>query len=278
MKVEMAYAQVNGVRYYYQVAGSPSEGEGKPLAMLHGFTGSQSNWKPHARKLAGDFQTIRIDLLGHGRTDAPDDAKRYRMEKSAEDIENLLHRLEPGPVNLLGYSMGGRLALYLAITYPSLVSSLILESASPGLREESQRQERIKRDERLACSMEKDGIEAFVDHWQHLELFTSQSSLPIEIRARLREQRLLNNPAGLANSLRGMGTGAQPSLWPRLGDLNMPVLLLAGELDQKFAAIAGEMALLIGNARAKIVPGAGHTIHMEQPELFDELIKQFLGH
>jgi len=273
----MAYARINGVRYHYQIAGSSIERERKPLVLLHGFTGSQANWESHVEELAGDFQTVRLDLIGHGRTDSPEDAHRYRMEKSAEDIVNLLQRFVPGPVNLLGYSMGGRLALFLALSYPNLVGSLILESASPGLREESERRERIRRDERLARSIMRDGIEAFVNRWEKLELFASQSLLAPEVRSGLRKQRLLNDTTGLANSLRGMGTGAQPSLWSRLGELEVPVLLLAGELDYKFAAIAREMALIAGTACTRIVPAAGHTVHLEQPVIFHDLIRQFLG-
>jgi 2-succinyl-6-hydroxy-2,4-cyclohexadiene-1-carboxylate synthase len=267
----MPYLKVNDVRYYYELSG-----RGQPLLLLHGFTGSLETWQTHAEAFADQYMTITIDLLGHGRTEAPADAQRYHMENSGEDIAAVLRAVGSLPVNLLGYSMGGRLALYLALTHSTLVDRLILESASPGLESETDRHARIANDAQLADTIERDGLEAFVNKWEQIPLFGSQMWLPTAVKNHLRRQRLRNRTAGLANSLRGMGTGIQPSLWPRLHELKMPVLLLAGELDRKFCELAMRMAAVVPQARVEIVPGAGHTIHLEQPLKFSEIILRFL--
>lgn len=267
----MPYAEINGARYYFQARGA-----GKPLLLLHGFTGSGQSWDSHAEVFARDYLTITVDLLGHGGTDAPEDPERFSMVNSTRDIAQLLAQITAEPVNLLGYSMGGRLALYFALSCPSLVRTLILESASPGLESAAAQQERVSRDNQLADAIERDGIGPFVDRWERLPLFASQGNLPESVRAALRQQRLQNKASGLAGSLRGMGTGIQPSLWQRLSELSMPLMLLAGELDSKFVEIGLQMAALTAGSRLSVVPDVGHTIHLENPALFQELVLDFL--
>ena len=273
---------VNGVDYFVAVAG-----EGEPLVLLHGFTGSSASWKAQTAVLSRHFRTITIDLLGHGRTTSPTNPARYQMEQAAADIIAILERqkAEGGrqKFHLLGYSMGGRLALYLAVNYPDWFQSLVLESASPGLATPAlsevevavTRAERQKQDNDLADWIETNGIEAFVQRWEKLPLWASQTQLPPIMLLALRQQRLQNNPTGLANSLRGMGTGVQPSLWPHLNKLKMPVLLLAGEMDRKFVAINQQMHSQIPHGQLQIVTDAGHTIHMERPSLFNDITLAF---
>ncbi len=260
---------VNGVSYHVEVSG-----QGDPLLLLHGFTGSGENWADHVPALAQHYRVITLDILGHGRTDAPPDPTRYTMKKVAEDVTAVLH--QSSIVNLLGYSMGGRLALYLATHYPHLFRALILESASPGLETEPERAARRTRDEALADRIEGEGMAAFVDYWESLPLWASQQQLTPEKRAALRLQRLNNNPTGLANSLRGMGTGAQPSLWPQLPTLTLPTLLLAGKLDEKFVGINRRMHDLLLNSQLEIMAGAGHTVHLERPYAFQQTVLTFL--
>lgn len=278
----MPIQSVNGVEYHYVdgCAVDLCEGEtggGLPLVLLHGFTGSTCNWRSHLPHLARHGRTIAVDLLGHGRTAAPAHPERYQMAHSAADLASLLARLCGKPVHLLGYSMGGRLALYLALTYPGQVRSLILESASPGLAEPAARRERVAGDEALAQRIEEEGIEAFVRYWEAIPLFASQQHLADAVRAELHEQRLQNRPQGLANSLRGMGTGQQPALWERLDQLQMPVHLVVGALDEKFVAINRRMAAQIPQATLTCVPGAGHTVHLEQPQRFRAIVSAWLG-
>lgn len=265
----MPFLTINHTRYFVD-----SRGQGQPLVLLHGFTGSSASWAAPA-VFSTYFRTITVDLLGHGRTAPPTDPNRYRMERAAADIIAILDELQAAPAHLLGYSMGGRLALYLAIHYPGRFQSLVLESASPGLETAASCAERQKQDNALADWIEANGIEAFVDRWEQLPLWASQAQLPAATRQALRDQRLQNNPTGLANSLRGMGTGVQPSLWPHLGELKMPVLLMAGELDSKFVAINRQMQARIPNGKLQIVSGAGHMIHLERPFRFNQITLQF---
>ena len=269
----MASAAINGISYHYVVIGS-----GPPLVLLHGFTGSSENWQPHTSLLAEHFTVLTVDLLGHGETDAPHDPERYGMAQAAADLVELLDRTCKAPAHVLGYSMGGRLALYLAMMYPELVSSLILESASPGLADAPARRARIGQDEALADRIEAEGLDAFVDYWETLPLFATQQRLPVVLRRHLRDQRLRNRTTGLANTLRGMGTGVQPSLWEHLHEVSMSVLLLAGALDTKFVGIARQMYDLLPEAHLAIVPDAGHTIHLESPDAFRIQLLQFLAH
>jgi len=267
----------NGHRYFYtqNVATAPTL-DLPPLVLLHGFTGSSVNWQPLLPNLSTLQPVIAIDLLGHGQTDAPVDPARYRMEQCARDVVDLMAIIAPGPFNLLGYSMGGRLALYLAVTYPQLVNKLILESASPGLADPVARAARARGDEALAARIEEEGIPAFVDFWETIPLFASQQRLPAERRQYLHNQRLENRPFGLANSLRGMGTGVQPVLWKSLPTVAIPTLLLTGEWDSKFCAIAQQMAARLPNARHQTMPQAGHTIHLEQPEAYVVTVTGFV--
>ncbi len=258
---------IRGCRYFVTV-----QGHGRPLLLLHGFTGSSQSWRECIPALSSHFQVIAVDLLGHGRTDSPPDPTRYQMPEAAADLLAILDALAAVQADLLGYSMGGRLALYTAVHHPRRINRLILESASPGLVTEAERQERRQRDNALADRIEREGMESFVNFWEQLPLWRSQKQLDTAVRQNLREQRLQNNPVGLANSLRGMGTGIQPSLWQQLGNLKMPVHLIAGELDDKFVEINRRMVRQIPAARLEIVPGAGHTVHLERPSLFNQIL------
>jgi 2-succinyl-6-hydroxy-2,4-cyclohexadiene-1-carboxylate synthase len=217
------------------------------------------------------------DLLGHGRSDSPEDPGRYRMEHCVADLIAILDALGVKRTHLLGYSMGGRVALAAAIEYPGRIASLVLESASPGIADDAERQARILSDNALADQIERDGVEAFVAQWERIALFSTHDRLSAEVRAGLRAQRLANNARGLANSLRGLGTGVQTSLWERLGELEIPCLIMAGALDVKFADLARRMAAAIAGSALAMVPGAGHTIHLEQPVAFDQLVLEFVA-
>jgi 2-succinyl-6-hydroxy-2,4-cyclohexadiene-1-carboxylate synthase len=255
---------------------TPAASGAATLVLLHGFTGRAANWEPLFAALAlPGMRIIALDMLGHGQSSAPEDPARYTMQYCQSDILAVLTELGvvPGTAILLGYSMGGRIALYTAFSY--FFRALVLESASPGIADPVEREQRRRSDTILAASIERDGIATFVEHWEQLPLFASQSSLPIETRQDQQRQRLSNRAKGLANSLRGVGTGEQPSLYDQLPALALPVLLIAGELDAKFCSIARQMEQQLPDATLHIVPGAGHTVHLEQPDLFVQLVKQF---
>ena len=253
----MTRIAVDGVELNVERAGS-----GPPVVLLHGFTGSAAGWAPLVEVLAPEFTTLAVDIVGHGKSDAPAGLERYQMRRCVDDLASLLRTLGHDRACWLGYSMGGRAALQVAVQRPDIVASLVLEGATPGLRQAAARAERVASDEALAERIERDGVESFVDHWQALPLFATQASLPPETRHAIRAGRLANRAVGLANSLRGMGAGAPACLSPRLDEVRAPVLLLAGASYEKYVALARGMASTIACAQLQIVPGAGQAIHL----------------
>ena len=252
-------------------------GDGPATFFLHGFTGSSVTWEPHVAVFKRRLKTITVDLIGHGDSDAPADPGYYRIESCVEHLLTVLDHLGMDRVDLLGYSLGGRVALHLAATAPGRIRSLILESSSPGIADPIERQKRAVADNALADLIETKGTRAFVDRWERLPLFRSQRKLPSAVRAALRAQRLRSNAVGLANSLRGMGSGRQESLWPRLSSIDVPVLLIAGELDTKYCLAAREMNSLLPNAKLAVVDNAGHAVHLERPAAFSRQVLEFLA-
>lgn len=260
--------ELNGLHYAVR-----EHGRGAPVLLLHGFTGSSADWGGLMAALGDRYRLIAPDLPGHGGSAAPDDPERYGMARVAADLTALLDRMDAARAHLLGYSMGGRLALYLAVSAPERWRSVILESTSPGLADPAEREARRWRDEALADEIEREGIAAFVARWERLPLWASQTAAQ---KGMLREKRLRNRPVGLANSLRGMGTGVQPSLWERLDAVATPVLVVTGGLDAKFMGIGREMSRRIPAVTVRVVPQTGHAIHVEKPAQFADLISNWL--
>ena len=254
-----------------------AEGSGEAVLILHGFTGATESMQPVAQGLRDRWQVIRLDLVGHGKSDAPREVSAYTMERCTEQVAASLDALGIRDAHVIGYSMGGRVALALAAWQPERVRSALLVGASAGIAEREAREERRRTDEALAARIERDGVEAFVDAWMQLPLFASQQRLGREALGRARAQRLRNLPHGLANSLRGMGTGAQPALHPALGGIRAPVRLVTGAGDTKFTAIAHQLANRLPNARVDVIPGAGHACHIEAPREFVRIARDFLG-
>lgn len=265
---------VNGVEYHIETAGVSG---GKQLLLLHGFTGDLHTWDFLIPILSEHVQLIMIDIVGHGKTSAPKDISPYKMESAAADIKAIVDHLDISKIHVLGYSMGGRLALNFAVLYPECIQSLILESASPGLEDVEARKKRMNQDHQLAHNIQESGIESFVNMWENIPLFASQKRLPAEKQAVIRKQRLDNHETGLANSLIGMGTGAQPSRWESLDTLSFPTLLLTGELDVKFCEMAEKMSRLIKNCDWKIINDVGHAIHSENEKMFGKIVYEFLA-
>lgn len=263
--------RVNEIDYFVDV-----KGEGFPVVFLHGFTGDTRTWSEVTDVLKGMYQCISIDIIGHGKSDSPLDADRYSMDAASKDIKEILYELHIKKAAFVGYSMGGRLALHYSNLYSDTVSVLILESASPGLKTEEERRERRERDHALADRIMDEGLQSFVEFWEGIPLFSTQKKLPQKVKERIRVQRLQQSPVGLSNSLKGMGTGAQPSWWDALKNLPFPVILLIGELDRKFAAIADEMKMSIPDT--EIIPffDTGHAIHVEDPRKFGTIVKEVL--
>jgi len=252
-------------------------GRGPAVLLLHGFTGSAETLRDLASELARDHRTISVDLLGHGRSDAPSDPSRYALECTAGDLARILDALGEPRAHVLGYSLGGRIGLGFAALRPNRVRSALLIGASAGIADPGERAQRRRADETLAESLERDGLEAFVSHWMAQPLFASQARLDPALLARAREERLRNHPRGLAASLRGIGTGAQPPLHARLAELDLPLLFVAGAEDAKFARIAEELASLAKRGRHALVPDAGHAVQLENPHALATLARDFFA-
>jgi 2-succinyl-6-hydroxy-2,4-cyclohexadiene-1-carboxylate synthase len=252
-------------------------GSGPPLTILHGFTGSAETWESLRLDFDRNHRVITVDLPGHGRSSSPRDPGRYSLRRFADDLGRVLDEIGIASTALLGYSMGGRAALHFAVSRGERVSSVILESTSPGITEPRLRESRARADEELAVFIEREGITAFVDRWESLPLWESQWRMPASARFSLREQRLKNNQLGLANSLRGAGPAVEPLAEIDLAQIKVPTLLMAGALDTKYVEIARNMANDIRNARTVIIPDAGHAIHIERPGAVSKVVQEFLS-
>lgn len=240
------------------------------VLFLHGFMGDGKEWDEITERLSGEFRCLAVDLPGHGEAvGLPDEA--YTFPATAAALVETLDAECIERCRMVGYSMGGRLALYVALRYPERCSRLILESASPGLRMEEERAERRRLDGWRADALEAD-FTGFLDRWARLPIFASLSE---DERAAFIERRRLNDPAELARSLRGSGTGRQPSLWADLDHLTCPTLAVAGTADPKFAELAFAMSVA-GPTIIPMLVSAGHTIHAERPHLFAALVRDFL--
>jgi 2-succinyl-6-hydroxy-2,4-cyclohexadiene-1-carboxylate synthase len=255
----------------HTVRGAP----GRPAAVfLHGFMGSSEDWREVAEVLSAGRYCVAVDLPGHGGSvGLPPEA--YTMEGAARAVIETLDERGVGSATFVGYSMGGRLALYLALRRPERCAGLFLESASPGLENAAERAARRGADGAKAARLESGSFEEFVRDWYRQPLFASLAR-DGELLRRTIGERLRNDPSELAKSLRGMGAGAQPSLWGDLAGLRVPSLAVAGELDAKFVAISRRMAALAHGMRAAVVPDAGHNVRVEAPVAYLALLRGFL--
>ena len=235
------------------------------VVFLHGFTHTGRSWQPVIAALGERYTSVADDIRGHG-----DASERVPVSLEAV-IDDVVAAAGPDRYTLVGYSMGGRIALHVALAAGDRAERLVLIGASPGIADDAQRAARRRADEELAGEIERSSIEEFARRWAQTPVL---AGLPAAALDAAHADRLRSTPAGLARALRGLGTGALPSLWDRLGSLSMQVTLVVGERDSKFQGIAGEMAAAIPTADVVIVPGAGHAVHLEAPEA---IVRQ-LGH
>jgi 2-succinyl-6-hydroxy-2,4-cyclohexadiene-1-carboxylate synthase len=234
------------------------------LVLLHGFTNTGASWRPVIEAVGERYRSLAPDIRGHG-------SASHRSPIDLDAVLQDIAELTPGRFTLAGYSMGGRIALHAAVAFPDRIERLVLLGASPGLADPAERTARREADERLAMEIERSDIDSFARRWAGTPVL---SGLPAELAERVHEDRLRSTPAGLAAALRGLGTGALPSLWDRLPLLPMPVTLLAGERDAKFTAIARQMAQRLPRAATETVPGAGHAAHIEAPAEVARLLQR----
>ncbi|MDG2307145.1 MAG: 2-succinyl-6-hydroxy-2,4-cyclohexadiene-1-carboxylate synthase [Candidatus Binatia bacterium] len=248
-------------------------GEGPPLVLLHGFTGSAATWDRYAKDLRG-FRVLAIDLPGHGASAAP--ASGMSFEEIADAVVAVLDDEGVERCAWLGYSMGGRVALQVLVRHPGRVERIVIESASPGLREAGEREARAAADDALAAGIERDGLEPFVERWARQPLFASQKRVAPEDLDRERRARLQNTATGLAAGLRALSVGRQPSLWSALGAVQVPLLAVVGAEDPKYLALGESLVRVAPGAELRVVAEAGHTVHLEQPGIFWSAVRSFL--
>jgi len=256
----------------YEVSG---DRRSSAILLLHGFMGSSAEWRDLMAAIGDRAFCISVDLPGHGASLglAPE---TYTTEGSAQAVVYVLEELEVESPVMVGYSMGGRLALYLALRYPERCAGLFLESASPGLESMKERTARIEADESRAKRLESGDLEQFLSNWYRQPLFASLARND-KLLGQTIEARLRNDPVELAKSLRGMGTGSQPSLWGELDGLAAPALAVAGGLDEKYAKISSRMAGINPRIGSELVQGAGHNVHEEAPAEYVALLERFIS-
>ncbi|MEW5738814.1 MAG: 2-succinyl-6-hydroxy-2,4-cyclohexadiene-1-carboxylate synthase [Myxococcota bacterium] len=242
-----------------------------PALLLHGFTGGRDSFR-HLEPLLGDLLTATcVELPGHGEAPLPSS----EAEGFAQTVEALTQLLER-PTVVIGYSMGARLALALAIRSPARVQRLVLESGTAGLRQRHARTLRRRADEALAQALLTEGVEAFVDRWEALPLFAGvRASSQVDHRA-LRARRTSHHAAGLAGALRSLGQGVQPDLWPALPKLFVPTLILSGANDVKYSRLARRLAEELPVSWRVSFPGVGHAPHLEAARAWADEVRRFL--
>lgn len=247
-----------------------------PIVLLHGFAGDGTAWAGVRKELRALGPTLTVDLIGHGQSPAPDDWRRYTMAACLDDLEAVMQGLGLTDAWWLGYSMGGRVALQLAVHKPHLVRGLVLESATAGITDPEERAARVEGDRSLARAILEEGMAAFVDRWLDLPMFDRLRALPDRAFQAERERRLRQRPEGLARSLEGMGAGAMAPVWDRLGEIEAPVLAVVGDEDERFCDLARRITTAIPGSRMYRVPQAGHAPHSEKPRAFLSAVTPFI--
>ena len=240
------------------------------ILFLHGFLGSGRDWLPIAESLADRFHCLMADLPGHGENPKLVQQDPVAFHEAALELLYLVDSVHSGPLHLVGYSMGGRMALFMALRFPDWFTTVTVVSGSPGLRTEEERIQRRLNDEKLALELESDP-EGFLERWYRLPLFETLAAHPSF--PEILSARRSGDPKALASSLRALGTGNQPSMWQELSGNRLPIMFCAGEKDAKFVEIARQMVNLCPGSSLELFPGCGHTLHVENRALFlDRLI------
>jgi 2-succinyl-6-hydroxy-2,4-cyclohexadiene-1-carboxylate synthase len=235
------------------------------LVLLHGFGGTRRAWDGVIERLDHErYLPLALDLPGHG---AAADAERpITFERCAA----VVLAAAPDRFALCAYSMGGRVALHVALAAPERVSRLVLVASTAGIEDETERAERRLADRRLADELERIPFEEFIERWRTQPLFAED---PPEVGALARDDQRRNKADALAAVLRGIGTGEMEPLWGRLGELGMPVTAVVGDRDEKFQKLGRQMVDLLSDAELVVVPG-GHGLPLENPVAVADVVNR----
>ena len=266
------HRQVRGLQYYYTTQG---HGE-QDVLFLHGFLGSHEMFEGALSKnlLLNTHRLILIDLLGHGSTDGAELHYRFSAKEQVADLAHFIRNNCQKPVILVGYSMGARLALSLAVQHPSLCKGLVIESGHFGISTETERQSRQSLDAQRADEIMAD-YSSFLQYWEKISLFNTPNARGLSTAYKRIQQN--QYPSYVANSLLGFGAGTMPCVEDRLYSLRMPVLLMVGEDDSKFIAINQRMHLMLPSSYLSIVKEAGHRVHWDAPKTWLKEIELFIS-
>jgi len=268
--------QIDGITFNVVCKSNFVPSEKIPIIFLHGFTGNANDWLFLFDKINPKYFPIAIDLPGHGKSIVPNNLDYFSAKFHIKIITNLLTQFKIQKAVFVGYSMGGRAALSFAVQSPEKIIALILESATAGIENETERNSRIKTDYQLADKIISNGMELFVEYWLNLPFFASLKNLDNNIYSGIVANKKNNSPIGLSNSLKGFSTGIMPCLWNKLSLLKFPILLIAGSLDKKYVRINKKMDLLFPNSEMKIIENCGHNTHLEKEAEFVILVNNFL--
>lgn len=246
-----------------------------PLLLLHGFMGSHKDWLPIAEELQKEFYCIIPDLPGHGGNLSEREFEReLSLPYIAQGAKVILDQLGIKQANVIGYSMGGRVAVHMALNHPEKVGKLVLENANPGLKDIKKREERARIDVERAEKI-RDDLDGFIDTWYQAGLFSSLAAHGARFEA-LKAVRKLNDARWIAKAIAELSPGAQDSVWGRLSELSMPVQLVGGAYDAKYQGILDEMRQMIPDVKLTVIEETGHNVHFEQSENFIKVVREFL--
>jgi len=248
----------------------------KAIVFLHGFTGSSEDWEEISSRITKKANLYFIDLIGHGKSDSPNDVRFYKAEPITKQLLAFFEKIKEKKIFLLGYSMGGRVALNFAAKYSNLLKGLILESSMTGLRKKSEREKRIANDEKIIEFIKSHSVEEFVDYWMSLDIFKTQKNLSKEKLNKLRKAKIKNNKVGLINSLKGFGAGKMKPLYSEIRENQIETLLITGDLDKKYMKLNSAIKNIIPHATHKITQNAGHNVHLENPQKFAVVVNEYV--
>lgn len=260
---------INNYEYDVMIAGA-----GQPVWLfMHGFMGSMAEYQNVQPK----GTRIYLNLLGFDpNAQVVKPAQRFRWREQVNDLNALLNQLDIQKVNLVGYSMGARLALAYATVFPKRITKLILEGGTAGLATQRLRQQRIIADAKKAAKVVTVGMHQFITEWEQLPLFNSQRLLPIAKQKFMHDQRVNQYAENVSNSLYFFGTGAMPSFWGQLSLLQVPVTLITGMNDRKFTRINQRMSQQLPQVTWHQIPHAGHNVHFEQTVTVTDILNNLV--
>ncbi|MDA0986167.1 MAG: 2-succinyl-6-hydroxy-2,4-cyclohexadiene-1-carboxylate synthase [Bacteroidetes bacterium] len=245
------------------------------ILFLHGFAGSSKDWTEVISHLPKNNFIVTIDLIGHGKSSSPKNKMYYNEKALITQLFSVIKKTASKNINLIGYSLGGRLALSFSIKYPKIIKTLILESSTAGLTKKNERKRKRIMDKFLSNKLKKDGIKKFIHYWFEQPLFKNLKKH--KNYKNLINKRLKNNKFGISNILTEFSQGKMKSMWSAIKHIETPMLLITGEKDRKYKKINSRMAKKLQKAKHVSIKNAGHNTHFEKPKLFANFVEKFLN-